>query len=84
MSTCPRFIVSRMMRFISRGNYKLLNSLGTHKPAVLSMNERAAAKKIFGSDSLRVVPKSMYMPACLLSIFLALKRKLNSEFSSMV
>jgi hypothetical protein len=73
-----------MMRLISNGSYKLLNSDGTHKPAVLSIKERAAAKKIFGSDSLNVVPKSIYMPDYLLSIFLALNKNDSSLFSSMV
>jgi hypothetical protein len=84
MSKSYLLSTSLAILLISRGNIKLERSLGTHSPAVFTIKLLAAANMIFGSDSFKVVPKSVYIPADLLSLFLHLSKKDSSLFSSIV
>jgi hypothetical protein len=84
MSISPLDIKSFAMRLISKEIGRFYCSDSRNKPAHFAMYERAAENKMLGSFSFKVVPKSWYMPLCLLSVFLQRKRMLMSLFSSRV
>ena len=71
------------MRFISRGTARLLSSDGTQRPALLIMSDLAAESRMFGSFSLIVVLKPVYMPLYLAWTFTPRNRKASSLFSCM-
>ncbi len=73
------FNVSFAIRFISSGYDKFLFSDFARMPADFWTKLRAAENKMFGSFSLSVVPKSLYMPICFESDFLPLVMNTSSD-----